>query len=86
MSQSVEAPYPAFADIDGQPLEDGYINIGAANLNPIYRYKFTEHFMEELYEFSKIHQYDARKDFKEAWKIWIYLRNITEWSVCMAPI
>ena len=35
MSQSVEAPYPAFADIDGQPLEDGYINIGVANLNPI---------------------------------------------------
>ena len=35
MSQSVEAPYPAFADIDGQPLEDGYINIGTANLNPI---------------------------------------------------
>ena len=41
------------------------------NLNTIYRYKFTENFMEELYEFSKIHQYDARKDFKEAWKIWI---------------
>jgi hypothetical protein len=35
MSQSVEAPYPAFADIDGQPLEDGYINIGTASLNPI---------------------------------------------------
>lgn len=35
MSQSVEAPYPAFADIDGQPLEDGYINIGVASLNPI---------------------------------------------------
>jgi hypothetical protein len=35
MSQSVEAPYAAFADIDGQPLEDGYINIGTANLNPI---------------------------------------------------
>jgi len=35
MSQSVEAPYSAFADIDGQPLEDGYINIGAVNLNPI---------------------------------------------------
>jgi hypothetical protein len=35
MSQSVEAPYPAFADIDGQPLEDGYINIGTADLNPI---------------------------------------------------
>lgn len=37
----------------------------------IYRYKFTEDFMEELYEFSKIHQFDHRKDFKEAWNIWI---------------
>jgi hypothetical protein len=35
MSQSIESPYAAFADIDGQPLEDGYINIGTANLNPI---------------------------------------------------
>lgn len=39
--------------------------------NLIYRFKFTEDFMEELYEFSKIHQYDERKDFKEAWKIWV---------------
>ena len=38
--------------------------------NLIYRYKFTEEFMVSLYEFSKIHQYDERKDFKEAWKIW----------------
>jgi hypothetical protein len=36
----------------------------------IYRFKFTEEFMEELYNFSKIHQYDERKDFKEAWKTW----------------
>jgi hypothetical protein len=36
----------------------------------IYRYKFTEDFMEELYKFSKIHQYDDRTDFKDAWKIW----------------
>lgn len=36
----------------------------------IFRFKFTEEFMEELYKFSKIHQYDHRKDFKEAWKIW----------------
>ncbi len=36
----------------------------------IYRFKFTEDFMEELYKFSKIHQYDERKDFKEAWKVW----------------
>lgn len=32
---SVEPPYPAFADADGQPLDDGYIWIGIANLNPI---------------------------------------------------
>ena len=36
----------------------------------IYRYKFTQDFMDELYKFSKIHQYDERKDFKEAWELW----------------
>jgi hypothetical protein len=36
----------------------------------IYRFKFTEVFMEQLYNFSKIHQYDERKDFKEAWQTW----------------
>ena len=37
----------------------------------IYRYKFTNEFTCELFTFSKIHQYDHRKDFKEAWKIWL---------------
>lgn len=37
----------------------------------IFRYKFTEEFMSELYNFSKIHQYDERKDFKDAWKQWL---------------
>jgi hypothetical protein len=37
----------------------------------IYRYKFSDDFIEELYKFSKIHQYDHRKDFKEAWELWI---------------
>jgi hypothetical protein len=37
----------------------------------IYRYKLTDSFIEELYKFSKIHQYDDRKDFKEAWELWI---------------
>jgi len=32
---SVQPPYPAFADASGQPLDDGYIWIGAVNLNPI---------------------------------------------------
>lgn len=31
---SVQPPYPAFAGADGLPLENGYIWIGTANLNP----------------------------------------------------
>jgi hypothetical protein len=34
MSVSVNPPYPIFAEADGQPLENGYIWIGAANLDP----------------------------------------------------
>ena len=37
----------------------------------IFRFKFTDDFTRELYKFSKIHQYDHRKDFKEAWNVWI---------------
>jgi hypothetical protein len=40
------------------------------NVN-IFRYKFTDEFTSELFKFSKIHQYDHRKDFKEAWKTWL---------------
>jgi len=36
----------------------------------IYRYKFSEQFQEELYEFAKIHEYDDRHSFKEAWELW----------------
>jgi hypothetical protein len=48
---------------------------GRVSCAVIYRYKFTEDFMNELHKFSKIHQYDHRKDFKEAWKIWIEENN-----------
>ena len=34
-SIEIEPPFPAFADRDGQPLENGYINVGTVNLNPI---------------------------------------------------
>jgi len=42
----------------------------APNVN-IYRYKFTDDFTAELFTFSKVHQYDHRKDFKDAWNIWL---------------
>jgi hypothetical protein len=51
-----------------------YIETNERNIDDsinIYRYKFTNDFTNELYKFSKIHQYDHRKDFKEAWEIWI---------------
>jgi hypothetical protein len=32
---SIQPPFPTITDIDGQPLEDGYIWIGVANLPPI---------------------------------------------------
>ena len=35
MSLSIQPPYPVVNDTDGQPLENGYIWIGAANLPPI---------------------------------------------------
>jgi parallel beta-helix repeat protein len=31
---SIQPPFPVFTDIDGQPLEDGYVWIGTANLDP----------------------------------------------------
>jgi hypothetical protein len=31
---SVSSPFPIFTDIDGQPLEAGYVWIGTANLDP----------------------------------------------------
>jgi hypothetical protein len=41
----------------------------------IYRYKFSQDFMSDLYEFAKIHQYDDRETFKEAWKSWILVNE-----------
>jgi hypothetical protein len=32
---SVGSPYKIFTDIDGQPLDDGYVYIGTAGVNPI---------------------------------------------------
>lgn len=36
----------------------------------IYRYKFSKKFMDQLFVFSKVHEYDDRHSFKEAWHVW----------------
>lgn len=41
----------------------------------IYRYNFENEFAQSLYIFAKIHQYDNRHDFKEAWNVWIEDNN-----------
>jgi hypothetical protein len=38
--------------------------------NQIYRHKFSDEFTVSLSQFAKIHQYDHRADFKEAWTTW----------------
>lgn len=46
-------------------------NIQENTQTPIYRYEFTQEFIENLSRFSKIHQYDDRHVFKESWDSWI---------------
>jgi len=63
--------HEALSDDDIEILDAILIRKREAALpSTIFRFKFTENFMEELSNFSKIHQYDHRKDFKEAWVKW----------------
>ena len=57
---------PQIGDLDGSN-EKG---LTSSNVN-IYRFKFTQEFMDVLFQFSKIHQYDDRKSFKDAWNTWV---------------
>ena len=41
----------------------------------IYRYKFSNDIMEIITEFSKIHQFDERKIYKESWGKWVEDNN-----------
>ena len=48
-------------------LDDNSIDIK----QNIFRFKFSDDFTIILSNFAKIHQYDNRHDFKEAWKKWL---------------
>jgi len=53
-------------------------NIDMSNLNdalPVFRFKFTPNTINELNNFAKIHRYDERDDFKEAWEEWIDIND-----------
>jgi hypothetical protein len=36
-----------------------------------YRYKFSPDVVKLLFEFSKLHQFENRKDYKESWEQWV---------------
>jgi hypothetical protein len=55
-------------DQESNNINDKNNNNNSVN---IYRYKFTIEFMDELFKFAKVHQYDHRSDFKEAWEQWL---------------
>jgi len=62
-------------DSSPNPIQNGEKNTETVDYTNeikvnIFRYKFTDHFTSVLYVFAKVHQYDHRKDFKEAWTIW----------------
>ena len=46
------------------------VDIKKSQPQPIFRFKFSQPFIDEMYVFSKVHQYDSRHDFKDAWNIW----------------
>jgi hypothetical protein len=49
---------------------DSEINVNDLDVS-IFRFKFTDGVMEHLNQFAKIHQYDDRHAFKEAWTTWL---------------
>ena len=41
------------------------------NVNPVFRFKFTDEVVSLITNFAKVHQYDNREDYQEAWKEWV---------------
>jgi len=51
-------------------LDSGSTGADLNKAAPIFRFKFSQPFIDEMYVFSKVHQYDSRHDFKDAWNAW----------------
>lgn len=41
----------------------------------VFRFKFNKEIIDMLTYFTKLHQYDKREDYKEAWKLWYQENN-----------
>ena len=41
-----------------------------ATQNKVFRFKFSDIILDHMKEFARIHKFDERNDFKEAWESW----------------
>ena len=71
---SNDTSFSSISIMDEKDDREIYSDIHKNQLN-IYRYKFSDTIIELLSSFSKIHEFDDRQTFKEAWKIWIEENN-----------
>ena len=55
------------ANVDNQSVA----SMSSNKSGKIFRFKFDEDVTEKMNQFACIHRYDHRKDFKEAWGVWI---------------
>ena len=44
----------------------------------VYRFKFTDKVTESITQFAKIHQFDDRHDYKEAWNEWLENEDLVD--------
>lgn len=63
----VDTPTVVFIDLSSIDIDTDIRNPFVINT---FRFKFTDLFMDELSRFSKVHQYDDRHTFKDAWTTW----------------
>ena len=47
------------------------VNTNTPNNSPIFRFKFSNEFIEQLTPFAKLHQYSDRHVYKEEWTRWV---------------
>ena len=52
-------------------------NKSNASICRVFRFKFNKEIIDMLTYFAKLHQYDKRADYKEAWKVWYEENNDT---------
>ena len=66
MSQEKTHNFVANHDEDMKDVKKTNTNTAA-----VFRFKFTDDIVASITEFAKIHQYDTRQSYKEAWVEWV---------------